>query len=183
VENGNAQFFVKNKILYGKYIGKHDGEGIIQLVVPESLREKVVSLAHDTLLSGHSGSTKTLNKVLQEFYWPGINNFVLRYVSSCDLCRRNVSKGTVGKAPLGSLPVIGTPFSVVCVDLIGSLSPPSDITRGSQQLLICAHDFLNVYQSETYHPVVWQKPCWKCSIVWAYQTEFIQIEDLSSCQR
>ena len=46
-------------------------------------------------------------------------------MSSCDLCQRNVSKGTVGKAPLGSLPVIGTPFSVVCIDLIGPLSPPS----------------------------------------------------------
>jgi len=129
VENGKAQFFVKNEILYRKYIGKHDGDGIIQLVVPESLREKVVSLTHDTLLSGHRGSTKTLNRVLQEFYWPGINNFVLRYVSSCDLCQRNVSDGTVGKAPLSSLPVIGTPLSVVCIDLIGSLSPPSDGNR------------------------------------------------------
>ena len=23
--------------------------------------------------------------------------------------------------------------------------------------MICSHDFLNVYHSETYHPVVWQK--------------------------
>ena len=38
-------------------------------------------------------------------------------------------KGTVGKASLGSLPVIGTPFSVVCIDLIGPLSPPSDGNR------------------------------------------------------
>jgi len=69
----------------------------MQLVVPlpESLKEKLVSWAHATLLSGHKGSTKTLNRVLQEFYWPGINNFVLRYVSLCDLCQRNVSKGTV----------------------------------------------------------------------------------------
>ena len=98
------------------------------MVVPESLKENVVSLAHDTLLSGHRGSTKTL-QVLQEFYWPGSNNFVLRYVSSCDLCQRNVSKGTVGKAPLGSLPVIGTSFSVICIDLRGPLSPPSDGNR------------------------------------------------------
>jgi len=93
------------------------------------VREKVVSLAHDTLLSGHRGCSKTLNRVLQEFCWPGINNFVLRHVSSCDSCQRNVSKGTAGKAPLGSLPVIGTPFSVVCIDLTGPLSPPSDGNR------------------------------------------------------
>ena len=50
MENGKAQFFIKNEILYRKYIGKHEGEGIIQLVVSQNLREKVVSLAHDTLL-------------------------------------------------------------------------------------------------------------------------------------
>ena len=59
MDNGNAKFFIKNEILYRKYIGKHDAEGIIQLVVPESLREKDVSLAHDTLLSEHRGSTKS----------------------------------------------------------------------------------------------------------------------------
>jgi len=49
----------------------------MQLVVPAGLREKVVALAHDTLLSGHRGAAKT-------------------------------------------------PFSTVCVHIIGPLSPPSD---------------------------------------------------------
>jgi len=43
VENGKTQFFIKYGILYRKYIGKHDGEDIMQLIVSESLREKVVS--------------------------------------------------------------------------------------------------------------------------------------------
>jgi len=54
---------------------------------------------------------------------------VTHYVASCDLCQRNVSKGTVAKAPLGKLPLIGTPFTVMCVDIIGPLSPPSDEHR------------------------------------------------------
>ena len=77
-----------------------------QLVVPVGLREKVVALAHDTLLSGHRGAAKTLSRVQQEFYWPGIHNFVTRYVASCDLCQRNVSKGAIGKAPMGKLPLV-----------------------------------------------------------------------------
>ena len=76
----------------------------VQLVVPKELREKVVSLAHDTLLAGHRGPAKTLSRVQQEFYWPGIHDYVTRYVASCDLCQRNVSRGTVSKAPLGSRP-------------------------------------------------------------------------------
>ena len=164
-------------------LGKHDEKDLIQLVVPESLREKVVSLAHDTLLSGHRGSSKTLNRVLQEFYWPGINNFVLKYVSSCDLCQRNVSKGTVGKAPLGSLPVTGTPFSVVCVDLIGPLSPQSDGNRWILTIIDMCPRFPECIPLRDISSVVWQKPCWECSVVWDYQTEFIRIEALSSRQR
>jgi len=87
------------------------------------LREKVVSLAHDTLLAGHRGAGKTLSRVQQEFYWPGVHEYVTRYAASCDLCQRNVSKGTVPKAPMGKLPLIGT---VMCVDIIGPLSPPSE---------------------------------------------------------
>jgi len=50
-------------------------------------------------------------------------------VALCDLCQRNVSKGTTGKVPMGKLPLVGTPFSTVCVDIIGPLSPPSDGNR------------------------------------------------------
>jgi len=43
-----------------------------------------------------------------------------------------VSKGTVSKAPLGKLPLIETSFSVICVDIVGPISPPSE---GSQYIL------------------------------------------------
>jgi len=51
---------------------------------------------------------------------------VTRYVASCDLCQRNVSRGTVAKAKMGKLPLIGTPYSVISVDIIGPISPPSE---------------------------------------------------------
>jgi len=54
---------------------KSEVEYKTQLVVPVGLREKVVALAHDTLLSAHRGAAKTL-RVQQEFYWPGIHNFM-----------------------------------------------------------------------------------------------------------
>jgi len=67
-------------------------------------------------------------KLIVEFSknFTGIHNFVTRYVASCDLCQRNVSKGTVAKAPMGKVPLVGTPFSTVCVDITGPLSPLSD---------------------------------------------------------
>jgi len=35
-------------------------------------------------------------------------------------------KGTVSKAPPGKLPLGETPFSVICVDIVGPVSPPSE---------------------------------------------------------
>ena len=92
IEDGKPQFFKKG-ILYRRYFGRRGEDAIVQLVVPKELREKVVSLAHDTLLAGTRGPAKTQSRVQQEFYWPGIHEFVTRYVASCDLCQRNVSKG------------------------------------------------------------------------------------------
>ena len=76
--------------MYRRYFGRRGEDDIVQLVVPKELREKVVSLAHDTLLAGHRGPAKTLSRVQQEFYWSGIHDYVTRYVASCDLCQRNV---------------------------------------------------------------------------------------------
>ena len=44
----------------------------LQLVIPESFREKVLRLAHETLMSGHLGIKKTTDRVLTEFFWPEV---------------------------------------------------------------------------------------------------------------
>jgi len=49
----------KKGILYRNYCRKQNADNWIELVVPTELREKVVSLAHDTLLAGHRGAAKT----------------------------------------------------------------------------------------------------------------------------
>jgi len=126
IEDGKPQIFEKKGILYRRYFGRRREDAIVQLIVPQELREKVVSLAHDTLLAGHRGAAKTLSRVQQEFYWPGVHEFVTRYAASCDLCQRNVSRATVSKAPLGKLPLVETPFSVIHVDIVGPISPPSE---------------------------------------------------------
>jgi len=55
-----------------------------------------------------------------------VHDYVTQYVASCDLCQRNVSKSTVAKVPMGKLLLVGTPFSMICVDIIGPIRPPSD---------------------------------------------------------
>ena len=105
---------------------------IQQIVLPKSLRGKVLSLAHDTILSGHLGINKTKNRVSNHFFWPGMSGDISRFCRSCPVCQKNnINKPP--KAPLINLPVIETPFARVAVDLIGPL-PKS--TRGNRFALV-----------------------------------------------
>ena len=119
-------FIEKKGILYRSYSDKRGDEIRLQLVVPEKLRQRVLSMAHDTLLGGHRGVAKTQDRVTSEFYWPRIYDDIRRYCWSFDVCQRNVSKGSVGRAHLGQMPFVETPYSTIFVDLVGPLSPPSE---------------------------------------------------------
>jgi transposase InsO family protein len=92
-----------------------------------------MNIAHEFLLQGHLWVSKTLTKIQNKFYWPGIAEYVSRFCQSCDLCQKTVDKGRVKRVPLGRMPLIGVPFERVAIDLVGPLSPPSE--RGHQYIL------------------------------------------------
>ena len=91
-----SSFEKKNGIVYRVY---HDmargGATTRQVVLPESLRKYVMSVAHDTITGGHLGIRETREKIMSTFYWAGADGDVMRY--SCDVCQKTVSEGTVPK--------------------------------------------------------------------------------------
>ena len=101
------------------------GRWVTQLVVPHALRQKTMEVAHDSIMSGHLGVKKTLDRIQSSFYWTGIRNDVKRFCRSCDVCQKTVDRGKARRVPLQQMPVIETPFKRVAVDLIGPIHPPS----------------------------------------------------------
>jgi hypothetical protein len=117
-------FYVSNGLLYRQY---DKGSRVYsQIVVPFSLRSSVLVVGHDQLLAGHCGVRRTLARILSRFFWPGVTVDVSRYVQTCDICQKTVSRGRVSPVPLSAMPLIGTPFETVGIDLVGPLSPPSE---------------------------------------------------------
>lgn len=104
-----------------------------QLVVPREHREKVLRIAHDGIMSGHLGAQKTKDRIMEEFFWPGLTADVKRFVASCDICQRTTPKGRVPRVPLGKAPIIDTPFKRVAIDIVGPIQPPS--RRGNRYIL------------------------------------------------
>ena len=62
------QLFVKNGILW-RFFEDMDGlDGVNQLVVPDSLKNEVLSGVHEGIGGGHLGVEKTVVKLKERFY-------------------------------------------------------------------------------------------------------------------
>ena len=124
LNRGETKFVRKKGLLYRQFT--KGNKVTLQLVIPGVFREKVLRLAHETLLTEHLGIKKTLDRVVSEFFWPGVCGDVARFCKSCDICQRAIQKGRVTKVPLGKMPLIDTPFKRVAVDIVGPIEPRSD---------------------------------------------------------
>ena len=85
-------FYIKNGILMRKWRSPEvpaDDEWAVnhQIVVPKIYRSEILSLAHETPVSGHLGVNKTYQKILNHFYWPGLKADVSNYCRSCHTCQ------------------------------------------------------------------------------------------------
>jgi len=103
------------------------------VVIPNGLRETVMTMTHNAMMSGHQGQKKTKDRIWREFWWPGFGAELTRFCRSCDICQIMIAKGRVPVVPLGKMPIIDTPFDRVAVDLVGPIFPPTG--RGSKYML------------------------------------------------
>ena len=66
LNRGETKFVRKKGLLYRQFT--KGNKVTLQLVIPVGFREKVLRLAHETLLAGHLGIKKTLDRVVSEFF-------------------------------------------------------------------------------------------------------------------
>ena len=97
----------------------HDG----RLYVPdhESLRFECYEASHAHPYSGHYGNQRTIVKVQQSFFWPGLAKDVRRWIKSCDSCQRVKALHASPMGKLQPLPIPGRRWSSVSMDFITDL--------------------------------------------------------------
>lgn len=84
-----------------------DDDGLLyykdRLYIPnhETLRFEIIQSVHDRI---HTGTTRTIDALLREFYWQGCGKDVQKWIASCDSCQRHKARNRqVGR--LRPLPV------------------------------------------------------------------------------
>ena len=97
--DGKVKWIEKKGLLYREYEAhqKEGGRTFSQLTVPAKFRQVVMKLAHESIMSGHLATNRTISRILSEFFWPGMQSEIKRFCQSCDICQKTMSKGKVKK--------------------------------------------------------------------------------------
>ena len=132
------QFILRDGVLLYRYVSDDPFEPeTYKLVVPESLRQDILELAHDVPTSGHLGITKTLAKLKHNFFWYKMRSDIETFVKSCRKCSINKKPHRKSKAKLGTFHA-GVPMERVHLDILG-LFPKSH--SGNVYILMLVDQF------------------------------------------
>ena len=97
------------------------GESIVkQLVVPRTLRDKLLEQLHGTISTGHFGVTKTLGRVKERYYWVNYSQDVQRFCERCDVCAQNRGPQRKPRAAMKKH-TVGMPMERLALDILGPL--------------------------------------------------------------
>ena len=123
----------KEGVLYCSNADNH-GNKRLQLLLPNSLRDEFLKGVHDEC--GHQGSERTEQLVRERCWWPGLHDYVKKYLSECERCV--VAKGPYlpVKTPMTSI-IATKPLEVLAMDFT-QLEPASD---GRENVLVLTDVF------------------------------------------
>jgi len=99
-----------------------------KIYVPEDtdLQGDIIKLYHDTPHTGHPGHFKTTELVKHDYWWPGINLTITKWIKGCTTCQQmkvNTHPSNPRLMPIKSEAT--RPFQQCTVNFITDL-PPSD---------------------------------------------------------
>ena len=73
------------------------------------MQKELLYLLHKDKLGGHLGRRRTMEHLLQNYYWHDVRTDVELYVQQCEECQRVKEPSKWPRAPLGEMPVGGPP--------------------------------------------------------------------------
>jgi len=109
----------------------------VSVVVPPSLRQKVIQLCHRPKTAGHFYYWKTLKTIKRHFVWPGMSRQVQTFCRACEVCATRKNAGRKQKAPMRRYDV-GMPMEEIAIDLMG---PFPESNRGNKYVLVLVDSY------------------------------------------
>lgn len=129
-------FLIKNKTLYRLSKNKHEltSEFSWKEVIPTEFRENVIKQNHSEPTAGHMGIFKTYRRLALRYFWPGMYQDIVKFISTCDKCLAYKSQNHQMLGEMGRPKQCSRPFQMISIDLMGPL--PTSKQRNSYILVV-----------------------------------------------
>ncbi|CAG2204810.1 unnamed protein product [Mytilus edulis] len=108
------------KIQDGVLCKVHRDNNKSRVIVPLTERRRILQQCHDNKTSGHLGIKKTLSRIKDRFYWPGVRQDIVAYIAGCEVCAKRKGPNKRQRAPM-QLQKSGYPMERIAMDILGEL--------------------------------------------------------------
>jgi hypothetical protein len=125
--------FVQNGVVWKRLDKQHEFRPC--LYVPSHLKEKIISEAHGSELSGHFGLLKTKEAILNSYFWPNMEADISEHLKRCQKCQK-ILPNRNSPLILTPMPMPTEPNQRIHADLFGPLKSED----GSKKFILCLTD-------------------------------------------
>ena len=109
---------VYKKTLFSRGVPEME-EFLWKLWIPASLTHQLIVEAHEPPNKSHGGFHKTLQRLRNLYFWPGMAKQVKEYVGKCETCKSNKPYNQVSRPPMGGETLTDRPFQRLFIDFLG----------------------------------------------------------------
>ena len=108
-------------------------------ILSDAIKKELLREHHDHPIAGHPGAVTTYFSVRRKYWWPGLKDYIQKYVKECATCQQNKPDTQKKKPPLFPIePKQGANvFETIAMDWITKLPPSSEF---DSILTITDHD-------------------------------------------
>ena len=118
LDSGRSSLFSENQ--NGVLLRTSPLDNALQVLIPDSLKDRLLHIHHYAPSSGHPGTTRMHQTLRRDFCWPKMAADVHACVGDCSKCAKNRIKGQGKKCPMKLFPA-HSPVDCVAVDILGPL--------------------------------------------------------------
>ncbi|XP_043661543.1 uncharacterized protein K02A2.6-like [Drosophila teissieri] len=109
-----------------------------KLWVPAELRSQLTWRAHHAMTAAHGGLHKSLAKLRQFYYWPGMSADVQELVKVCEVCKVSKTAIKIKRPPMGEQRVTERAGQRLFIDFMG---PYPRTKAGNSVIFVCLDHF------------------------------------------
>jgi hypothetical protein len=129
--------FIDRGILWIRLFEQHIGSRAL-IMVPMALRQRIISMFHNSWFGGHEGIHKTIQRLQLYYFWPNMQQDVTDIIKACERCQKRHSTPHLQPSTLTPLPTLSAPNQRVHADLFGPLKTSSN---GKKYILVMTDAF------------------------------------------